>query len=110
MHSAVLIIPAALKPAADAIGAAMGWGPTSYTVPLSADGETVTHYAARADVTDSFVNWITGSEPLPSNIAEHAAPVLAALITDFSQTQWGREHFDSVLAQHNMTIYEGSAE
>jgi hypothetical protein len=47
---------------------------------------------------------------LPSNIAEHAAPVLAALITDFSQTQWGREHFDSVLAQHNMTIYEGSAE
>jgi hypothetical protein len=113
MHSAVLIIPAALKPAADAIGAAMGWGPCSYTVPLTADGETVTHYAARADVGDGFLRMVAGLDPLPEGMSEHAAPVLAALIADFSPglptegdeqrpTLWGRDHFDAVLAAHDL--------
>jgi hypothetical protein len=116
-HSAVLIIPAALKPAADAIGAAMGWGPCSYTVPLTADGETVTHYAARADVGDGFLHMVAGLDPLPEGIGEHAAPVLAALVADFSPglpsddaperpTLWGREHFDAVLAAHGFSIAE----
>jgi hypothetical protein len=117
MHSAVLIIPAALREAADAIGAAMGWGPCSYTVPLSADGETVTHYAARADVGDGFLRLVAGLDPLPEGM-DAAAPVLAALIADFSPglpsggedqrpTLWGREHFDAVLAAHGFSIAEG---
>jgi hypothetical protein len=102
-HSAVLIIPAAMKPHADAVGAAMGWGEQSYTIALG-DGETVTHYAARTDVSTQFIRWIRGLDPLPD---PQAAPVVAALVADFSPdplagdsdlpTVWGREHLDRVL-------------
>ena len=113
-HSAVLIIPAALKPAADAVGAAMGWGPVSYTIPLSDDGEAVTHWGARADVSLPFLRWVRGLEPLPEGM-EHAQPVIDALIADFSPDPthegddpppvlWGRAHLDAVLAAHGLQI------
>lgn len=110
-HSAVLIIPAALKPDADAVGAAMGWGPESYTIPLG-DGETVTHYGSRPDVSEQLVRWIKGLDPLPEGM-EHAQPVIDALIADFSPDPtfegddpppvlWGREHLDAVLAAEGL--------
>lgn len=108
--SAVLIIPEALRDAANAVGAAMGWGPDSYTVSLSADGcETVTHYGARTDVSEQFVRWITGVDPLPDPAA---APVVTALIADFSPDPadpekpvlWGADHFNAVLAEHGLTL------
>ena len=106
MHSAVLIVPAAMKPAADAVGAAMGWGPVSYTVPLS-DGENVTHWGARADVSGQFVRWIRGHDPLPDPAFQ---PVIDALIADFRPDPddaarpvlWGRAHFDVVLDEHGL--------
>lgn len=52
-YSAVLIMPTALIDKANALGAAMGHGPDSYSVPLS-DGEGVTHFGARARVRSSF--------------------------------------------------------
>jgi hypothetical protein len=105
-YSAVLIIPAALKPAADAVGEAMDWGPENYTIPLG-DGETVTHYGCRANADDQFVAWITGAEPLPDPSAQ---PVVDALIWDFSPpptdpegpTLWGRAHLDAVLAARDL--------
>ena len=108
-HSAVLIIPAALKPAADAVGAAMGWGAVSYSIALSDDGETLTHYGARADVSEQYIRWVTGADPLPDPAFQ---PVVDALIADFSPdptdpekpTLWGREHLDAVLAQHGMAV------
>ena len=103
-HSAVLIIPAALKSQADAVGAAMGWGEVSYTIALTDGTKTgeVTHYAARADVPEQFVRWIKGVDPLPDPAAQ---PVIDALIADFSPDPWaaekpplwGREHLDKVL-------------
>ena len=109
MHSAVLITPTALKAQADAVGAAMGWGPVSYTIPLG-DGETVTHYAARADVSEQFIRWMRGVDPLPEGM-EHAQPIIDTLIADFSPDPtyegddpqpvlWGREHLDKVLTEH----------
>lgn len=113
MHSAVLIIPAALHAQANAVGEAMGWGPTSYTVPLSTDGETVTHWGCRADVGEQFVRWIKGVDPLPD---ETAQPVVDALIADFRTDPtiedddrpvlWGREHFDAVLGENQMAQIE----
>lgn len=104
MISAVLIIPVESKPAADALGEKMGWGPESYTIPLG-DGETVTHYAARADVSKLFTAWVKGTKPLPDPAA---GPVLGSLIADFSPDPfcdendrpllWGRAHLDLVLA------------
>ena len=121
LYSAVLIIPADLKPEADAVGAAMGWGATSYTIPLG-DGEKSTHFGLRADVDAQFIRWIKGLDQLPEDCAGLAAPVIAALIADFSPDPtvapelelgegadedtstilWGRAHLDAVLAAHGL--------
>lgn len=104
-HSAILIIPTALKPAADAIGAAMGWGDESYTITLSDDdGVTLTHYALRADCDHQFIRWVRGQESLPNPAMQ---PVIDALISDFSPDPdaaekpvlWGRDHLDAVLTE-----------
>lgn len=115
-YSAVLIIPANLKPQADAVGTAMGWGEESYTIPIIASGEAPTHYALRADVSEQFVRWIKGIDPLP---AEGAEPVMQALIWDFSPDPtievpedyetyspppvlWGRKHLDAVIKREGL--------
>ncbi len=108
-YSAVLIIPAAMKSAADAVGEAMGWGPVSYTIPLGVD-ESVTHYAARADVSAQFIGWVRGHEPLPDPAAQ---PVIDALIADFAPDPdnpddadapalWGRAHLEAVVAERGL--------
>ena len=110
-HSAVLIIPADLKAQADAIGKAMGWGDVSYTIALG-DGETVTHYGARVDVSEQFIRWVKGIDPLPDPSLQ---PVIDALITDFSPDPtyegdepppvlWGREHLDAALAAMGLQL------
>lgn len=65
MRSAVLILPVELKSQGDQIGEAMGWGPVSYTIPLSSSLE-VTHYGLRADVSEQFVDWIVNRNNLPN--------------------------------------------
>ena len=115
-HSAILIIPAALKPQADAVGAAMDWGDVSYTIALADDPESqeVTHWGARADVSEQFVRWIKGVDPLPDPSFQ---PIIDVLIADFSpdptyegddppSVLWGREHLDAVLAAMGMAVLE----
>lgn len=115
MTSALLIIPAPLRVAANAVGGAMGWGPENYTVPLSSDGETVSHYACRTDVQPSFLAILlaagydltrAGLKPdqiaavqttldamaEPPVIPDGAAMVLGALDIDLSETLWGADH------------------
>lgn len=78
MYSTVLIIPAALLTKANALGAALGHGPESYTVPLSGDGETVTHYGAHAVTSDTFIGLIVaaGGGDLPAiNWSEYGLTV-----------------------------------
>ena len=133
--SAILIILAALKSAADALGATMGWGEVSYTIALTDDPETgeVTHYAARADVTLTFIYVIKLAQgadvTVPDDLVEGVAalqaalaaapseivdPVIAALIADFSPDPedaekpvlWGRAHLDAVLAAMGLTVME----
>jgi hypothetical protein len=108
MHSTVLIIPAALREPANAVGEAMGWGPNNYSIPLG-DGESVTHYGLRADADGQFVRWVRGQDPLPDPSAQ---PVIDALIADFSPDPddaekpqlWGRDHLDAVLAEQGLVI------
>ena len=110
-YSAVLIVPAEMKPQADALGAAMGWGPVSYTIPLGAE-EAVTHYGARADVSGQFVRWVKGLDPLPDAAFQ---PVIDALVADFRPDPtyagddpppvlWGRAHLDAVLADKGLVV------
>lgn len=113
-YSCVLIVPADKKVAADLVAAEMGWGPESYTIPLGAGG-IITHYGARVDVSDEFVGWIKGSAPLPAAVADMAAPVISALIVDFSpdptseaeypqSALWGRAHLQAVIARHGLAL------
>ena len=103
MTSAVLIIPAALKSAADMVSAAMGWGPENYTLPLSNDGGvTLTHYACRTDVTPVFLQQIANPPPIPG-----VATVLSALIVDLSETLWGGDHLEAALAANGMVHHAG---
>lgn len=92
MLSVVLIIPADQKAAGDSFLEAAGWGPESYTIPLSNNSMSITHYALRADVEDYF------------KISEQA---ISELISDFSgidHTLWGKEHLDYVCAKHALNI------
>lgn len=96
MTSAVLIVPAAARPAADLFGQSQGWGPDNFTVALSADGgATVTHYACRADVGPNFDELFTD----PPQGAEALANIV---IRDFSDSSWGAEHFEAAIATHGM--------
>lgn len=102
MQSAVLILPAELKTQGNATGDAMGYGPESYTIPLSDNGADITHWGLRADADAQFIRWITGVDPLPLPGAES---VLTSLIYDFAENGlWGRDHLEYVCAQHNLTI------
>ena len=104
MQSAVLILPTDLKSLGNTVGEAMGWGPESYTIPLSTNEIDITHYGLRADVSDQFIRWITGIDPLPIPDAEI---IIAALIYDFSGTEhnlWGREHLEYACNQNNLII------
>ena len=115
MTSALLIIPAPLRAAANAVGEAMRWGPENYTVPLSSDGETITHYACRTDVYMPFfvallaagydltlagmtpeqieaVQAALDAMPAAPVIPPQAAAVLGALDIDLSDTLWGADH------------------
>ena len=93
MTSSVLIIPAALRDAANAVGMAMNGGPDNYTIPLSIDGVTVTHYGCRTGVSQEFITMLSSPPNIPG-IAE----VLAALIVDLSDTLAPWDHADAAFA------------
>ena len=88
MHSTVLIIPAALKADANLLGAALGYGPESYTVPIPSDGKP-THWGGHVWASAEFFKLISiargGSLP-PLDWAAHkltaarVRAVIAALI------------------------------
>jgi len=107
MYSAVLILSASLKEKGDQIGSVMGWGPESYTIPLSSDLLTVTHYGLRTDVSKQFVDWILTKENLPD--IPDLELVLDNLIYDFAgidHNLWGREHLDYVCSKYNLSFLE----
>lgn len=115
MHSAVLILPMALKNAGDQIGAAMGWGPVSYSIPLAADGASeATHIGLRADAQPAFIQMIEAAQQgvYPDALPEAVLrPVIEALIADFSPDPsdpekpvlWGADHLEAVCAAHGFT-------
>lgn len=82
--SVVLIAPAALLEQANALAAAMGWGPDCYSVPLSASGEApATHWGLRTWAADSFAGQVEAAAQgvLPEELAGTFEPAaVAALI------------------------------
>lgn len=96
MPSAVLIVPAAARPAAELFGAAQGWGQSNFIIPLSADGGvSITHYGCRADVGPRF-------DDLFLDPPEGAEGLAEAVIRDFSDEMRDDVHFRTVIARLGM--------
>ena len=110
MLSCVLLLPLAQVATGNAVGEAMGWGPASYSVPLSADGsEPATYYGLHAWVTEDFQTLIeTGAYPpqlADAGITEAAyMAMLGALVWSFWPDCMG--HFDAVCAENGLKIVE----
>jgi hypothetical protein len=101
MTSAVLIIPAAMRDAANAVGMAMNWGPDNYTIPLSIDGVGVTHYGCRTDVSQEFIAMLETPPPIPG-----VEDVIAALIVDLSETLAPWDHADAAFAAAGLVRFQ----
>lgn len=97
MTSAVLIIPVAMKSAANAVGEALGWGPDNYTIPLSDNGATITHWACRTDVGEAFKAMLINPPDIPG-----IADVLAGMIVDLSDEVTNAEHLAAAMASRGL--------
>ena len=104
--SAVFIIPAAKRGAANAFAASMGWQlpdaePGVFCVPLTSNGTAVTHYACRPDLDPEH-------EAMLANPPPGAAAIMAVMTVDIAQNgKWGAKHFDEVIAQRGLTMWNG---
>lgn len=114
--SIVLIVPAELQDKANRLSCALGHDVlpgNTFSVPLSDNGETVTHYGCRTAAKQEFVDILTsaGAGDLPDIewadfdlTAEDIAPVLAALIVDVRPAGKASGHFDEVAAGNGLAL------
>ncbi len=109
MHG-ILIAPTAFREAGNALGASLGHGPDTYSVPLypaATLSDEPTHYGACAPVTADFVSLVHGAEqgvipPALEALGYSGANVQALiqqLTIDFSSIEEeGATHFYRVIA------------
>lgn len=104
--SAVFIVPAAARAAANAFSASMGWQepgaePGVFCIALTDDGITVTHYACRPDLDPEH-------EAMLADPPAEAAGIVAVMSVNVSEDgKWGAEHFHEVIASRGLTLWNG---
>lgn len=115
MKSCVLIVPASLHTAANQLGEIMGWGPNSYSVPLSADGtEPATHYGLHTWVTSEFETMMAGAAQgqMPQPLADGGYPletflaIMGSLIASIRDSMDG--HWDDILTANGLVRVEAT--
>lgn len=115
--SIVLIVPAELQDKANRLSCALGHDVlpgNTFSVPLSSDGETVTHYGCRTTAKQEFVAILeaAGQGHLPPDFplaefgvtAQDVADVLAAQIIDVQDASAMIGHFDEVLEASDLHL------
>lgn len=112
-HSTVLIVPAPLLDAANQLAEVLGWGPSCYSVPLSASGkDPATHYGLHTWAEDGFLVMVANAQEgiAPEGLAEagfslaNLQAILSALIMSVRPANDG--HFDAVCAEHGLKRIE----
>lgn len=99
-----MIVPAAMRGAGEALGAALGWGPGNFSVALSGDGAgPASHYGLRATAGDGFPALLQAAAAGEGIGQDAVAPadiqsLMAALIVDLRPDAGRAGHFDDVLA------------
>lgn len=105
-HSLVLIAPAALKDAANAMGNALGWSGENLSVPLSANGqEPATHYGCHAWAMPIGVAIFTGqTTPVAEGYSPDQINALRAqmIVSVDAAGMSGSEHFAATLSAHGL--------
>lgn len=114
MLSCTLIIPAALLDRANALGEAMGHGPASYSVPLSATGdEPATHYGLHTWAAQTFVDMLdaAGQGVMPEGLdypAQDFAAVVGGLVASIRGDAAG--HFVEVCEAEGLAVVRPPAD
>lgn len=103
------IVPAAYRDAGNRFAAAMGWQPEdadpgTFNMPVTADGKSITHWGFRAQGEKGGEFEQAMASPPPE-----AAPLLAVMVVDVSDTLTGADHFDAVLAANGMRRWDEPA-
>ena len=117
-NSVVIVVPSVIREQCNLIAEIMGWGPNSFSVPLTPDGVNITHYGLRSECDDTFIGWLRGESELPTIVTRDPKikMVLNTIILDVSPDKfnpqrgllWGSEHFDYVCNQNNLTRYDNN--
>lgn len=116
--SIVIIVPADLREKANRLACALGHdvlpGDT-FTVPLSDNVETVTHYGTRTQAKQAFVDILTAAAKgeLPDDFEqpiEDVQEVMAAMLMDVRTDGEITTHFDDVLAANDLQRMEVATE
>ena len=92
--SAVLIVPAAYRDAANDLVEAMGWGPDNYRIPLTGDGEAISHYAVATPVDQQFADWLENPPPEAAGASEILSVLIASLRPRGDDRQHALDTFD----------------
>lgn len=105
MLSVVLIIPAALRDKANALGEALGHGPNNYSVALT-NAMAPTHYGLHTWATQAFVDMLAaGVMPQGLNYSQaDFDAVMAALIKSVRPAMEG--HFSDTCLANGLTVVE----
>lgn len=113
IYSIVLIVPTAQRADANALAAAMGWGPDNYAVPLSSGGtEPVSHFGLVTVCKPDFVAMLAGAQEgqMPQELIDADYPpaafaaVVESLIADpvLRSEAEGKTHLDAVLGAQGL--------
>ena len=103
-YSVVIIVPASNKAVSNYIAEKLGFGPNTFTVELSANGQSpATHYGCRSQARQSFIDIINqaneGIFPLVEGMTpEEVAATYSTWIVSTLVTDNGYEHFNNVVA------------
>lgn len=116
--SIVIIVPAGLREKANRLACALGHDVlpgNTFSVPLSDNGEDVTHYGCRTAAKQEFVDILTAASEgeLPEDFEqplEDVQEVISAMIFDVRPASDMIGHFDDVLAANGLQCFTGNAE
>lgn len=108
MLSCVLILSESQVATGNAVAEAMGWGPNSYSIPLSADGaEPVTHKGLHTWATEEFQQMIaSGYYPPQVAAAGINQPTFEAMMAALISSFWPDyvDHFATVCAENGLQL------
>lgn len=113
-NSVVIIVPQIIRDECNMIAEIMGWGPDSFSVPLTKSGNAIEYYGLRSECDDTFIGWLRGEEELPPitarnpNISMVLKSIILSVYPDkqdpYKPLLWGQDHFNKVCYENGLHL------